>query len=50
MWIVTAVALAFVILRAYTPLVLVQSCGVDDHVYNFAFVSQTLRDPVKDTG
>jgi hypothetical protein len=47
MWIVTALALVFVILRAYTRLVLVQSCGVDDHVYNFAFVCEMLRDSVK---
>ncbi|KAK3294502.1 uncharacterized protein B0H64DRAFT_188895 [Chaetomium fimeti] len=37
MWIVTAVTFIFVILRAYTRIRVVQSYGVDDHVYNFAF-------------
>lgn len=39
MWVVTVVAFVFVILRAYTRIKVVQSYGVDDHVYNFAFVS-----------
>lgn len=45
MWIVTAVAFAFVILRAYTRIKVVQSYGVDDHVYNFAFVSLGFHGP-----
>ncbi len=44
MWIVTALAFVFVVLRTYTRAVVVQSFGVDDHVYNFAFVSQTRPD------
>lgn len=40
MWIVTAVTLVFVLLRIYTRAYVVQSYGVDDHVYNLAFVSQ----------
>lgn len=43
MWIVTVVALVFVLLRAYTRIKVVQSYGVDDHVYNFAFVSPGLQ-------
>ncbi|EAQ87745.1 hypothetical protein CHGG_04364 [Chaetomium globosum CBS 148.51] len=38
MWVVTVVAFVFVILRAYTRIKVVQSYGVDDHVYNFAFL------------
>ncbi|KAH6856277.1 hypothetical protein B0I37DRAFT_351358 [Chaetomium sp. MPI-CAGE-AT-0009] len=38
MWIVTIVTFVFVILRAYTRIRVVQSYGLDDHVYNFAFL------------
>ncbi|KAK4033041.1 hypothetical protein C8A01DRAFT_40508 [Parachaetomium inaequale] len=37
MWMVTVVAAVFVALRAYTRILVVQSYGIDDHVYNFAF-------------
>jgi hypothetical protein len=37
---VTVVAAVFVALRAYTRIVVVRSYGIDDHVYNFAFVSR----------
>jgi len=40
MWILTAVTLVFVVLRVYTRVVVVKRFGVDDHVYNFAFVSR----------
>lgn len=39
MWSLTAVAFIFVVLRAYTRIFVVKSFGVDDHVYNLAFVS-----------
>jgi hypothetical protein len=39
MWIVTAVTLVFVLLRIYTRAYVVKSYGIDDHVYNLAFVS-----------
>ncbi|KAF0315790.1 integral membrane protein pth11 [Colletotrichum asianum] len=37
MWSLTALTLAFVILRTYTRVVIVEAYGVDDHVYNLAF-------------
>lgn len=39
MWSLTAVTLIFVVLRVYTRVFVVKSYGVDDHVYNLAFVS-----------
>ena len=42
MWMLTVVALTFVLLRIYTRLVVVKSYGMDDHVYLFAFVSNLL--------
>ncbi len=42
MWIVTGIAFVFVVLRVYTRAVVVESLGIDDHVYNFAFVSPML--------
>ena len=39
MWAVVAVTLIFVLLRIYTRAVVVASYGIDDHVYNLAFVS-----------
>lgn len=39
MWAVVAVTLVFVVLRIYTRAVVVASYGIDDHVYNLAFVS-----------
>lgn len=39
MWALTAVALVFVVLRAYTRIFIVKSFGIDDHVYNLAWVS-----------
>lgn len=39
MWILTLLTLVFVVLRVYTRYVVVQNFGMDDHVYNFAFVS-----------
>ena len=47
MWIVTAPAFVFVVLRTYTRAAVVQSFGVDDHVYNFAFVSETRPDALR---
>ncbi|KAI1871210.1 uncharacterized protein JN550_004655 [Neoarthrinium moseri] len=38
MWILTAVTLIFVALRIYTRVWVVRSFGVDDHVYNIAFL------------
>ncbi|KAM0547822.1 hypothetical protein ACHAPJ_010168 [Fusarium lateritium] len=38
MWTLTAVAFVFVLLRVYTGVVVVKSFGIDDHVYNLAFV------------
>lgn len=38
MWALTAISLVFVILRSYTRIVVVSSYGIDDHVYNFAFL------------
>jgi hypothetical protein len=43
MWSLTAIGFVFVILRIYTRVVIVKSFGVDDHVYNLAFVSRTLK-------
>lgn len=39
MWALTVVALVFVVLRAYTRIFIVKSLGIDDHVYNLAWVS-----------
>jgi hypothetical protein len=41
MWSLTAIGIVFVALRIYTRVVVVKSFGVDDHVYNLAFVSNT---------
>ncbi|GAB1319258.1 Integral membrane protein pth11 [Madurella fahalii] len=38
MWIVTILTFIFVLLRVYTRALVVQNYGIDDHVYNFAFV------------
>lgn len=38
MWALTVVVFIFVLLRVYTRVVVVQSFGVDDHVFNLAFV------------
>ncbi|CVK91792.1 related to integral membrane protein pth11 [Fusarium proliferatum] len=38
MWALTVVVFIFVVLRVYTRVVVVQSFGVDDHVFNLAFV------------
>ncbi|KAK4194408.1 hypothetical protein QBC40DRAFT_34878 [Triangularia verruculosa] len=38
MWIVTVITFIFVVLRVYTRAWVVESYGIDDHVYNFAFV------------
>ncbi|KAK4641122.1 hypothetical protein QC761_609580 [Podospora bellae-mahoneyi] len=38
MWIVTALTFVFVLLRIYTRAYVVGSYGLDDHVYNLAFV------------
>lgn len=43
MWIVTLLTFAFVVLRVYTRAMVVQNYGVDDHVYNLAFVSQSTH-------
>jgi hypothetical protein len=40
MWALTLVTLAFVMLRTYTRIMVVHSYGIDDHVYNLAFVSE----------
>lgn len=39
MWVLTGVTLVFVCLRLYARQAVVQSVGIDDHVYNVAFVS-----------
>jgi hypothetical protein len=39
MWILTAMTFVFVVLRTYTRMYVVKSSGIDDHVYNLAFVS-----------
>jgi hypothetical protein len=46
MWILTVLTFAFVVLRFYTRSVVVQSTGIDDHVYNFAFVSLPKSVPI----
>ncbi|KAI1458695.1 hypothetical protein F4805DRAFT_423363 [Annulohypoxylon moriforme] len=38
MWALTAMSFIFVVLRAYTRLVVVKAYGIDDHVYNLAFI------------
>ncbi|KAF5645100.1 integral membrane protein pth11 [Fusarium sp. NRRL 52700] len=38
MWALTVVVFIFVVLRVYTRVVIVHSYGVDDHVFNLAFV------------
>ncbi|KAK3940295.1 hypothetical protein QBC46DRAFT_127916 [Diplogelasinospora grovesii] len=38
MWAVTVLTLVCVLLRAYTRIVVVQSYGIDDHVYTLAFI------------
>lgn len=43
MWSLTAIGTVFVALRIYTRVVIVKSFGVDDHVYNLAFVRNTLK-------
>lgn len=40
MWVLTLITFLFVILRFYTRGIVVHSYGVDDHVFNFAFVSR----------
>ncbi|KAF4446713.1 hypothetical protein F53441_9646 [Fusarium austroafricanum] len=42
MWALTVVAFVFVILRTYTRIFVVKSFGIDDHVYNLAFVCLLL--------
>lgn len=44
MWSLTAVTFVFVLLRIYTRVGVVNSFGIDDHVYNLAFVSQSSND------
>ena len=39
MWSLAGVTFIFVVLRIYTRAVVVKSYGIDDHVYNLAFVS-----------
>ena len=39
MWALTGLTFIFVILRIYTRIVVVKFFGIDDHVYNVAFVS-----------
>lgn len=43
MWSLAAIGFVFVALRIYTRVNVVRSFGVDDHVYNIAFVSNTLK-------
>ncbi|KAK6212556.1 hypothetical protein LQW54_005141 [Pestalotiopsis sp. IQ-011] len=38
MWILTVLTLVFVVLRTYTRAFVVKAYGIDDHVYNFAFL------------
>jgi hypothetical protein len=38
MWVLTVLTLVFVILRTYTRAHVVKAYGIDDHVYNLAFV------------
>ncbi|KAH8657362.1 hypothetical protein BGZ61DRAFT_371278 [Ilyonectria robusta] len=42
MWSLTAVTFVFVVLRIYTRVGVVKSFGIDDHVYNLAFVFLTF--------
>ncbi|KAF4332014.1 integral membrane protein pth11 [Fusarium beomiforme] len=42
MWALTVVTFIFVILRAYTRIFVVKSFGIDDHVYNLAFICLLL--------
>lgn len=44
MWILTVLTLVFVILRTYTRAFVVKAYGIDDHVYNFAFVRTNTPD------
>lgn len=39
MWVCTALSFVFVVLRTYTRAVVVRNYGIDDHVFNFAWVS-----------
>ncbi len=39
MWLMTGLTFIFVVLRIYTRAVVVKNFGIDDHVYNFSFVS-----------
>lgn len=43
MWSLTAIGFVFVALRIYTRVTVVRSFGVDDHVYNLAFVGNSLK-------
>lgn len=45
MWTLTLVTFVFVVLRTYTRIYIIKSLGVDDHVYNLAFVSSTITSP-----
>jgi hypothetical protein len=38
MWVLTAIAFVFTLLRIYTRVIVVKSYGMDDHVYVLAFV------------
>lgn len=46
MWALTVVVFIFVVLRVYTRVVVVQSFGVDDHVFNLAFVGCLPSSPL----
>jgi hypothetical protein len=39
MWALTVGVFIFVVLRVYTRVVVVKTFGIDDHVFNLAFVS-----------
>lgn len=43
MWSLAGVVFVFVLLRIYTRAIVVTSFGVDDHVYNLAFVRRLLQ-------
>jgi len=47
MWLFSGLTFVFVVLRMYTRGAVIQNIGIDDHVYNFAFVSQSHSTALK---
>lgn len=50
LWCLVALALVFVLLRLYTRYKVIDAIGIDDHLFNVAFVSKPdIRGDVPDT-